>query len=59
MIHKRTGESLEAYLAKRVFVPGTGTTIAPDPADVAGFTAFMERYKKGLDIERAALDGLQ
>ncbi len=33
-------------------------TIAPDPRDVDGFTAFMARYKKGLVIERAAVDGL-
>jgi hypothetical protein len=32
--------------------------MAPDPADVAGFTVFMERYKKGLVIERTAVDAL-
>jgi sugar (pentulose or hexulose) kinase len=59
MLHKGTNESLEAYLAKEVFAAEKGTTIAPDQADVAGFTAFMERYKKGLLIERAAVDGLR
>jgi hypothetical protein len=33
--------------------------IAPDPRDVDGFAVFMERYKKGLIIERAAVDGLR
>ncbi len=45
-------------LPPKVFAAEQGTTIAPDPADVAGFTAFMKRYKKGLVIERAAVDGL-
>ncbi len=59
MIHKAANERLEAYLSNRVFSGENGKTIAPDPADVAGFSAFMERYKKGLVIERAAVDGLQ
>jgi sugar (pentulose or hexulose) kinase len=58
MIHKAANEPLEAYLSNRVFTGENGTTIAPDQADVAGFAAFMERYKKGLVIERAAVDGL-
>jgi sugar (pentulose or hexulose) kinase len=59
MMHKAVNEPLEAYLANKVFSGENGTTIAPDPADVAGFAAFMGRYKKGLVIERAAVDGLQ
>jgi hypothetical protein len=49
---------LEAYLSNTVFAGENGTTIAPDPIDVEGFTKFMERYKKGLVIERAAVEGL-
>jgi sugar (pentulose or hexulose) kinase len=59
MLHKSTNEPLEAYLSNKVFAGEHGTTIAPDRRDVDGFTAFMERYKKGLVIERAALDGLR
>ena len=59
LIHKGTNESLETYLAEKVFAGEKGSTIAPDPADVAGFAVFMERYKKGLIIERAAVDGLR
>jgi hypothetical protein len=58
MLHKSTDETLEAYLSDKVFAGGEATTMAPDQADVAGFAAFMERYKKGLVIERAAVDGL-
>ncbi len=59
MLHKAKNEPLEAYLSNKVFAGESGTTIAPDPGDVEGFTAFMERYKKGLVIERAAVDTLR
>jgi sugar (pentulose or hexulose) kinase len=59
MLHKSTAESLEAFLSRKVFAGEKGITIAPDPRDVAGFTAFMERYKKGLVIERTAVDALR
>jgi sugar (pentulose or hexulose) kinase len=59
MLNKATNEPLEAYLTNKVFAGQNGTTIAPDPEDVVGFAAFMERYKKGLVIERAAVDGLR
>lgn len=52
-------ETLEAYLSQQVFAREKAMTIAPDPQDVAGFATFMERYKKGLVIERTALDVLK
>ncbi len=59
MRNKTEGETLEAYLTKKVFAGEKSMTIAPDPADVAGFAAFMERYKAGLGIERAAVDRMK
>ena len=59
MLHRAKDESLEAFLSDKVFADEDATTIAPDPRDVDGFTAFMERYKQGLVIERAAVDGLR
>ncbi|RPJ27700.1 MAG: ATPase [Chloroflexi bacterium] len=59
MLHKAKGEPLEAYLSDKVFAEENGMTIAPDQGDVDGFTAFMERYKKGLAIERTAVDALK
>ena len=59
MLHKAENEPLEAYLSDKVFADENGTTIAPDPVDVDGFATFMDRYKKGLVIERAAVDGLR
>ena len=58
MLNKATNEPLEIYLSNKVFVGKNGTTVAPDQSDIDGFTAFMERYKKGLVIERAAVNGL-
>ena len=49
------GKTLESYLAETVFGEDAGTEIAPDPADVAGFEAYMKRYKAGLSIEKAAV----
>jgi sugar (pentulose or hexulose) kinase len=59
MLNKAQNEPLEAYLSDKVFAGENGTTIAPDQADVEGFATFMERYKRGLVIERAAVDGLR
>jgi sugar (pentulose or hexulose) kinase len=59
MLHKATNEPLEAYLSNKVFAGEKGSTIAPDPRDVHGFATFMERYRNGLVIERAAVDGLR
>lgn len=55
MLHQEEGESLAAYLDRHVFHGEEGARMEPDPADVAGFEAFIERYKKGLSIERAAV----
>jgi sugar (pentulose or hexulose) kinase len=54
----KANEPLETYLTNKVFAGENGMTIAPDQADVDGFGSFMERYKKGLVIERAAVEGL-
>jgi sugar (pentulose or hexulose) kinase len=59
MLHRGANEPLEAYLSNNVFAEENGITVPPDPKDVEGFTTFMERYKKGLSIERAAVDGLK
>jgi hypothetical protein len=33
-------------------------TADPDPADVAGFAAYLDRYSAGLAVERTAIDAL-
>lgn len=59
MINKEENETLEDYLDAKVFAGNAGTKMDPDPADVAGFEVFTERYKKGLPIERAAVENLK
>lgn len=59
MRHKAEGETLEAYLNDQVFAEESSLTVAPAPEDVLGFLAFMDRYKKGLAIERTAVNVLK
>ncbi len=57
VLNKTGNETLEDYLNKKVFANEKSSTIAPDKKDVDGFNTFMERYKAGLGIERAAVEG--
>lgn len=56
LIDNKEKLSLADYLEKRIFAGNTGVEIAPTPEDVAGFNAYIEAYKKGLAIERAAVE---
>ena len=49
---------LESFLRTRVFVGAAADTLDPDPRDVAGFAAYLTRYRAGLEIERAAVAAL-
>lgn len=58
MKNREDGETLPAYLENKVFSQVESEQMQPDPADVEGFEKFMDRYKKGLSVERAAVDNL-
>lgn len=58
MINKDTGESLDDYLENKVFAGNDGSALTPVPEEVDGFNTFIERYKRGLAIERAAVENL-
>lgn len=58
MINKDEQESLDVFLEQKVFSDVAGEEVAPDPSDVKGFELFIERYRKGLAIEQAAVDHL-
>jgi sugar (pentulose or hexulose) kinase len=45
---------LAAWLSRRVFGGAAFETTNPHPDDVAGFAAYLENYRAGLAIERAA-----
>lgn len=59
MVNKDEKETLDDYLTNKVFAGETGSEMAPDPADVAGYDKFIRRYKEGLAIERAAVDTMK
>ena len=49
---------LDAYLQEQVFGDATFETAEADAADVAGFAAYLERYRAGLAVEQAAVTAL-
>ena len=49
------GETLEEYLNSKVFADAKSVTIAPDPADVEGFAAYLKHYTAALEAEKAAV----
>jgi sugar (pentulose or hexulose) kinase len=56
---KGENETLEAFLADRVFAHAGGETVKPDAKDKRGFEKFIERYRAGLPIEQAAVEHLE
>jgi sugar (pentulose or hexulose) kinase len=59
MVRRKDGESLEHYLSEKVFSGSAGSTISPSEEGSNGFAVFMQRYKAGLIIERAAIDTMK
>lgn len=58
MLCRQEQESLSEYLERKIFSAQAGETLQPEPADVEGFETFMERYRAGLPVERAAVESL-
>lgn len=52
------GQDLGTYLGTQVFAGADVVVAEPDPADVAGYATFLERYRAGLAVERAATEAL-
>lgn len=59
LIDHKDGEKLGSYLDEKIFARLEGTTIDPDPADVAGFETFTEHYLAGLEVEKAAIAAMK
>ena len=59
MMEKGENEGLADYLSEKIFAGQTGTTIAPQASDVAGFDAFMTKYVATLSAEKAAVEGMR
>ena len=56
---KQKEETLEDFLDKKVFAGAASTTIMADEIEVAGFDAFLTRYKAAYSIEKAAIKTLK
>lgn len=57
--YRLNGETdLDAYLDEHVFAGAAAATTEPDPADVAGFATYLDRYRAGLAVEQAAVTHL-
>lgn len=55
---KEDDESLEAFLANKIFADANVSVIDPDPEDVTGFNAYMKVYMAALEVERAAVESI-
>ena len=49
---------LTRYLDDRVFTDAAIEVVDPNPDDVAGFAAYLDRYRAGLAVEAAAVEAL-
>ena len=54
MVRKAAGETVEDYLANKVFADAKSVTVQPESAGVAGFEVYLNRYKAALAAEKAA-----
>ena len=54
MVNNPEGLTLPDYLEKVVFAGNKGVEVAPTPEDVEGFNRYIENYRAGLEIEKAA-----
>ena len=57
MIWKKDGQVLEDYL-DAVFADASSTTLMADEIEIAGFDAFLARYKKAFEIVKTAIKTL-
>ena len=55
LLREDKSQSLEDYLEKKIFSELSGSTIEATPEEVEGFERFMDRYKAGLAVEKAAI----
>lgn len=58
VVNNRKGQSLPEWLDESVFLGDAGVEIKPTQADVEGFNTYIERYMRGLEVEKAAVEAL-
>lgn len=55
MMNRSQQETLEHFLKNNIFSGQAGDRMEPRPEDIAGFAAFMKRYRTGIAVEQAAV----
>ena len=53
---KETGETLEAFLQKKIFAMAKTITLQPRKDDRAGFEKFLSAYERALPVEKTAVE---
>ncbi|ROQ39526.1 sugar (pentulose or hexulose) kinase [Frondihabitans sp. PhB188] len=53
-LRRAADTSLSDFLDDEVFASSDAVTVDPQPADVAGFAAYLDRYRAALPLQRAA-----
>ena len=54
MLRKADSETMEEYLTNRVFSTAKSSCLNPNPAGVAGFQAYLDRYIACLPAQKQA-----
>jgi sugar (pentulose or hexulose) kinase len=54
-LESASSQSLSEFLSAEVFRDGSVSVVEPDERDVTGFAEFLETYRAGLPLERAAV----
>lgn len=57
--NRQEGESLADYLEGRVFAGTSGDCVEPLAEDQEGFEKYIQRYRSGLAVEKAAGEALK
>lgn len=55
LVNNDKKQALADFLDEKVFAGNAGVEVSPTPEDVAGFNAYIERYKACLPVEEAAV----
>ena len=59
MKNKTSNETFEAYLDQKVFAKEGVDIVEPKAEDIEGFNQFLQRFKDGLKLEKAAVENFK
>lgn len=58
-LRRESGETLAAYLEKKVFAQAKVTDLMAEESERAGFEKFLDLYRRALPVERAAIETME